>query len=104
MDTERQHTLMKESATAKLNQARQSVTVAEKEMRVVAKNQLVLARHNVKSLMQDLLYNDPRKIVSKGYTLVRNADGKVVGNASDVTSGESIEIEFRDGKVAAHSN
>lgn len=104
MDTERQHNFMKEIATSKLSQARQLVVQTEKEMRVAAKTQLVSARHTVKSLMQDLLYNDPRKIVQKGYTLVRNSDGKVVGNASDVASGESIEIEFRDGKVAAHSN
>lgn len=103
MDTERHHNSMKEIATAKLTQARHSVIQSEKEMRVVAKQQLVAARHNVKSLMQDLLYNDPRKIVQKGYTLVRNADGKVVGNASDVPSGENIEIEFRDGKVTAQS-
>lgn len=50
-----------------------------------------------KELLQALA---PQKILDRGYALVRKA-GRVVRAASDLAGGDSLEIQLKDGRVAA---
>ena len=40
---------------------------------------------------------DPARVLERGYTLVRNADGRVVGQAHGLTPGMALDISFHDG-------
>jgi len=40
-------------------------------------------------------------VLDRGFALVRDADGSPVHRADAVTAGQALEIEFRDGRVAA---
>jgi exodeoxyribonuclease VII large subunit len=43
------------------------------------------------------------KVLSRGYAVVRNADGTMVRAAAAVTSGQSLDIEFADGRIDAEA-
>ncbi|MDF7637013.1 exodeoxyribonuclease VII large subunit [Leuconostocaceae bacterium ESL0958] len=43
----------------------------------------------------------PLKILSAGYTLVRNEQGKLVKRRQDLTVGDQVELTFADGAVSA---
>ncbi len=40
---------------------------------------------------------DPRRVLGRGYALVRSADGHVLPSASRVAAGTAVQIQFRDG-------
>lgn len=42
-------------------------------------------------------------VLARGFALVRDADGRMVRTARTVTSGQPLEIEFADGRVAAEA-
>lgn len=43
--------------------------------------------------------NDPGLIMKRGYSIVRDADGKVVRSASDVEVGQELEVDLSEGKI-----
>jgi exodeoxyribonuclease VII large subunit len=44
---------------------------------------------------------EPKAPLKRGFALVRGADGRLAKFAADLATGEAIDIEFRDGRVAA---
>lgn len=53
---------------------------------------------SLEQLMQALSY---KGVLARGYALVRDANGEPLHAAAEVASGQALEIEFRDGRVAA---
>ncbi len=51
--------------------------------------------HFVSKLMESYHY---KKVLERGFVLVRSNKGKLVTSAADVSSGNVLEIEFHDGK------
>ncbi|MBL8750628.1 MAG: exodeoxyribonuclease VII large subunit [Planctomycetes bacterium] len=43
---------------------------------------------------------DPRRVLGRGYALVRSADGRVLPSASRVAAGTAVQIQFRDGRAS----
>lgn len=56
-------------------------------------------RSHVKSLMQTALLQDPRKILSKGYAVARDADNNVITTAEQAENLPAITIQFQDGNT-----
>ncbi len=44
---------------------------------------------------------DPRRVLERGYTITRGADGRVVRRTTDVSPGEVLETELAAGRVAS---
>lgn len=87
-----------------VSDAKQNIASEKQSMISAAEDITVTARHEIKNGMTDLLYQDPKKIVDKGYGIIRKDTGKVTGNATDLNSDESITISLRDGDVKATVN
>lgn len=69
--------------------------------RLAAARRLVArARERLQNIAQFAASLDYRRVLQRGYAVVRGAGG-VIDHASAVTPGLRLEIEFRDGRVAA---
>lgn len=44
---------------------------------------------------------DPKAVLERGYTLVRDAKGRVVGSVGQISKGQAVEVQFKDGVVGA---
>ena len=42
---------------------------------------------------------DPRRVLERGYTITRTADGRVVRRAGDVDAGSELVTELASGRV-----
>ncbi len=54
------------------------------------------------AMMREIAGQGPEKTLGRGFAIVR-ASGKPVTSARDVANGAAIEIQFRDGRVAARA-
>ena len=45
---------------------------------------------------------DPRALLSRGYAMVRDADGAIVTTAGRARGAEHLRLQFADGDVAVH--
>lgn len=98
-DCERVDTQIKSLAKGQLTRARQLAEILMREIREEARHALILSRSQVKDLITAALYADPKGVIDRGYAVIRNEDGKVVGNKSELK--DNITVQMRDGEVRA---
>jgi len=70
-------------------------------LRLAFVNKVALMQARVDNLATRIKSADPRNILSRGYTLTLDADGKVVKSASALKEGTRMRIMFPDGVVEA---
>ena len=58
-------------------------------------------RHEIDRMKLTLEYNNPRKIMDKGYSIVRDENGKVLRDGSSVSQGDRVAIELAHGSFDA---
>jgi len=58
-------------------------------------------RSRLESLGQHLTHLDPRAVLSRGYSLTRDASGAIIRDAASLGPGASIHVEFHVGSVDA---
>ena len=64
--------------------------------------ELFLRRHHkFETVASSLGLLSPRAVLGRGYTLVQDADGRVITSQTQAKSGDSLSIEFHDGKLGA---
>ena len=71
--------------------------------RLVAAKNAVLNRHNQHflTLAAKLDALSPLKVLTRGYAMVQDANGKVVRSVKQAAVGEAVEVTLRDGTVCA---
>jgi len=62
------------------------------------RHRLVVARERLRSATLRLAALDPRAVLARGYAIVRRADGDVVLSPAQVTTGEQLGVQVRDGE------
>jgi exodeoxyribonuclease VII large subunit len=62
--------------------------------------QLNKARHNIQFLMQQILQGDPKKVLKRGYAIIKNNKDKVISSKLAAEQEPQLIIEFQDGKIA----
>jgi exodeoxyribonuclease VII large subunit len=62
-----------------------------------------LERHDAKlnSLQQHLQHLDPTQVLARGYSMVRDANGKIVVDSAQVTKGAMLDVTFAHGWARA---
>jgi exodeoxyribonuclease VII large subunit len=68
-----------------------------------AEQYLLRQNHFLDTIEQRVNSGDPRRILSLGYSIVRQ-HGKLIRSADMLSKEEQIDIEFNDGKVSAKIN
>lgn len=87
-------------AQEQTSKAREQLNDLNRSLVFGAQSQCQEARSQLTQLMQALVYQDPSKIIARGYAVVRQ-DGKVVGSAGKMETKHPISIQLRDGVVNA---
>lgn len=67
----------------------------------IAKEQTALARSNTTRLVEQVLFQDPNKVLSRGFSLVKSNQGQPITRAKSLEVGQSIYVQFQDGQVQA---
>lgn len=84
-----------------LDQRRQSVELLKNRL-IAAQNQnLSKAKQHYISVISKLDAMSPLKVLTRGYSMVRNDSGEVVRSVEQVTIGEEIRIHLSDGTLSA---
>jgi exodeoxyribonuclease VII large subunit len=65
------------------------------------RHRLAVTRERLRSASLRLAALDPRAVLSRGYAIVRRADGTVVLSPGQVAAGEHVDVQVRDGTFGA---
>jgi exodeoxyribonuclease VII large subunit len=72
-----------------------------RRLREVMARVLERRRERLLSSQQHLQHLDPTQVLARGYSLVRDAAGKIVANSAQLALGERVQISFAHGHVEA---
>lgn len=81
--------------------AREDAGRALIDVAVDARRIVTEASTGAQALLREIAGQGPDKTLGRGFAIVRGADGQPITRAGQATAGQSIEIQFRDGQVAA---
>ena len=56
-------------------------------------------RNDIERMKMALEYNDPRKIMEKGYSIIRDENGRVVRDADSVEKGQILTADLEKGRL-----
>ena len=85
------------------NVARWQEQQANQARRLSAAMQRTLDRHDARlvALQQHLQLLDPQRVLARGYSMVRDAHGKIVVSSERIALGEQLDITFAQGGARA---
>ena len=81
--------------------ASKNLEILTGRMRRGVEARLTAARVSLKSIEQMLTSLDHRQVLARGFTLVRDANHKLVRHAAEIMDGAYLDIEFADGRRPA---
>jgi len=100
----RQHAVALEHWRLRLSQARPStqpvatrLALASQRLKATAKWRLAKQQERLSALAAALAQLSPQATLERGYSVVRNSQGQVVSNSSQLASGEVVELHFAKG-------
>lgn len=96
--------LEKKSPIYKLRDRTMRVSHIAERLEALAKMKLDEKSGKMKLCAARLVAVNPMAVLSKGYTFVEAADGRIVSGASELSDGERINLVFADGRVGATVN
>ncbi|MBR3146732.1 MAG: exodeoxyribonuclease VII large subunit [Eubacterium sp.] len=72
-------------------------------VRQTARGRIADLRHETDKMRLTLEYNDPSKIMKKGYSVVRDVSGRVIMDAEDVSEGQKLDIDLARGRISVRT-
>ncbi len=94
-------TRLEAALRAAVARRRASLAAAPARLSAALSAAVAARRNRLSTLEAKLAALDPRGVLGRGYALVRFQDGRVATRAGAFRAGDSLEVEFRDGVVAA---
>lgn len=86
-----------------LVRSREGVQLELRDVTNYARRALSDAKTSSTALFREIAGQGPEKTLGRGFAIVRNAAGTPVTSKSNVKTGETLDIEFRDGHVATQA-
>jgi len=90
---------MKEGIKDQLESMKDEIKDLQEEINNALVNKINQLKLIIKGKKEQLLALDPKGILSRGYSITLNKDGKPVTSKDDVTSGEIIKTIVSDGEI-----
>ena len=84
-------------------QARDNTGRAMDEVAVGARRALADGAQRSQALVREITGQGPHKTLGRRFAIVRRTGGAIVTGAAGLAAEEAIDIEFRDGTVAART-
>lgn len=92
---------IRDESRKQIQSAKTSIDLERQNLFSSSKALIAQARHEIKENASQMVFQDPMKVVDKGYGIVRGPEGKVIGNVSSLNDGDTISVSLRDGDVKA---
>ena len=92
---------IRDRAAVDVLRSRESVRQGFEAVTLSAHRAIADAKQCSKALFLEVAGQGPEKTLGRGFAIVRNAQGQPMTSAIGATPGAEMEIEFRDGRVAA---
>ncbi len=86
-----------------LDVARQRVPATWAEIQGGARLALRQAREGSQALMREITGQGPDKTLARGFAVVRDAAGRPVQRAAEISTDQALRIEFHDGSIQARA-
>lgn len=83
-----------------VRQHSQRLDELDRTIQRLATHQVSMKQREIDALGKRLFSLSPESVLHRGFTIVRR-EGRIVPDASDLASGDAVEIQFRDGDVPA---
>ncbi|ALG66804.1 exodeoxyribonuclease VII large subunit [Beggiatoa leptomitoformis] len=93
------YTQVREYALNALNRQHQQTNYLWQDVKRASQQQLQQARTITKQWMEQVLLGDPKKILQRGYVLVRDAKQTIVTQKTQAEQTTDVWLEFKDGTV-----
>lgn len=96
--------VIRDHAASDIVRSRESLQQAVETVSVFAHGTLIEARTRTTALFREIAGQGPEKTLGRGFAIVRDEAGVPLTTAAMVKPGTVVELEFRDGRVAARVN
>ncbi len=96
--------LVNSSAKAMIVHASNDCIVKNDKTMDLAKGLIIDAKNKTKMLAQKVIPQHPKRVLSKGYAIIRDSDGKVITSPESAKSGSNIVIQLSGGNLSAKVN
>jgi exodeoxyribonuclease VII large subunit len=95
---EQRYAQIRELAVKRLEEQRHQLAILMQAIDHSNHQQLTQARHQCKSLIEQILLGDPKRILERGYAIVRNEKNKLITSKRMAQRQKKLVIEFKDGR------
>lgn len=93
---------VRDRAAVDIRRSREVIRLELRDVMTSARRVTVDARTASIALFREVAGQGPEKTLRRGFAIARDGKGKPVTSVAGAASGTDLEIEFRDGRVAAH--
>jgi exodeoxyribonuclease VII large subunit len=94
---------IRDRAAVDLLRSRESLRQEFGDMVISARRAIADAKQTSQALVLEITGQGPQKTLGRGFAIVRDEQGKPITSASGAKPGTGMEIEFRDGRLAAQT-
>ncbi|NBP89958.1 MAG: hypothetical protein EBU50_01830, partial [Opitutae bacterium] len=93
--------LAQHSPKNKIQSLHQDLDLLYAQLTSVAEEFLADQRHKLSELGSELQSAGFESVLARGYSIVRDAEGKVISSSKSIKSGNKIRLKFSDGEAGA---
>lgn len=94
---EQRYAQIRELAVKRLGEQRHQLATLMQEVNHTSHQQLTQARHQCQNLMEQILLGDPKRILQRGYAIIRNEKNQLITSKQMAQQQKNLVIEFKDG-------
>lgn len=85
----------------RIRQRLEMISQLSSRMNRAASHSLQLRNHQLQRLAQNLDHLNPQGVLERGYSLTRNANGKIIRNSDELKPGDKLQLTFAQGAADA---
>ena len=78
---------------------RETVTALEKRLSLATSRRLTFKRQSMERVVASLAALNPLAVLSRGYALVQDGEGRVISSATRLSAGDRVSLRFANGKA-----
>ena len=101
---QQEYRLQLQSPVKRLTQQRHQLALVEQKLVEAMQRELLKKRYQFGMLAEKLDTVSPLSTLSRGYSITRNAQGKVVRSATEVSTGDTLVTRVADGEIQSTVN
>jgi len=93
------YSFIREQALQQLSNSRQRLDALQQSVHNSRQQQLQISRHQIKSLLEQVLLGDPQHIVQRGYVIVKNNKNEPLTSKASAFQQTQLVLQFKDGEL-----